>query len=286
MFIYVYDKQLQQWIEASILYPHDIALLIDNKAKKVYLWFGDRSEEETQQQAERQANEVMDKYKMYDYIVLTDVIPLKVQAEIEDLLGDQGDPRRNKMERTIPIRLFVIGGFLGIIIALVLVINNLRMLFWETSSGITEVDMWAFNEIFLISIIIGDIAIGIFALNLVFAGISKKIFLIVCATACLGIVIGTVFYLQQREFIFEFQEGTPAEYIYFIAQPDIMLHIFWLVLVLVGISVPLWYCINQIKTTTESKPKAEKVILPEQLGYSVMGKPRIGLKKDQTAPPK
>jgi len=41
MFIYVFDKELNQWIEADNLYPHDVALLIDNKAKKIYLWFGD-----------------------------------------------------------------------------------------------------------------------------------------------------------------------------------------------------------------------------------------------------
>ena len=94
MFVYVLTEE--NWVESESLFLHDIALLIDNKTKKVYLWFGKHSSENERDRGSKLASEMMNKYKSYDLIVLGDnVVPLKIQSEIEILLGDNADPDKN-----------------------------------------------------------------------------------------------------------------------------------------------------------------------------------------------
>ena len=285
MFIYVFDKQLNQWIEADNLYPHDIALLIDNKAKKIYLWFGDRSEKADREQGTHLAKDLMTKYKMYEFTILSDVIPLKIQAEIEDLLGERGDPKKNKIERTIPMRLFPKIGIIAIALMGLLFINNLRMYFWDTTNLIAQVNHWTFNDLFEISAIIGLAAIGFFVIEVIIALMSKKIFLIVTAFVSLFIAIGAVLYIGEGEFIFEFVPGAIEDYIYLITVVDISIHNTWVAIAVIGSAVPIGISVYQIRTTTEikivdlSKTRETVSSVPSLVGYK-----RIGLKENQITP--
>jgi hypothetical protein len=287
MFIYVFDKELNQWIEADNLYPHDVALLIDNKAKKIYLWFGDRSEKADREQGTHLAEDLMTKYKMYEFTILSDVVPLKVQAEIEDLLGERGDPKKNKIERTIPMRLFPKIGIIAIALMTLLFINNLRMYFWDTTNMVTQVNQWTFNDLFEVSAIIGLIAIGFFLIEFFLALASKKIFLVISALASLFIAVGAILYIGEGEFIFNFLEGAVEDYIYLIAVVDISIHIMWVLISVLGSAAPIIISIYQIRTTTEikakdlSKKKDTLSSVPSIVGYK-----RIGLKENQIVPPK
>jgi hypothetical protein len=284
MFVYVYDKELNQWIESNNLYPHDIALLIDNKGKKVYLWFGEKSEDADRANGKTLAEELMTKYKMYELVQLTDVVPLKIQSEIEDLLGERGDPRKNKVERTIPLRIFPILAYLSLISFLLIVINNIRMFFWDAVNRIAQVDMYTFNDLFEISAIIGFVTVGLLFVETINAAISKKIFLVVSALASLGVGIGTLLYIGRGELIFEFQPGWTNQ-IYFIAQVDLAVNLLWLIIAFLGAAGPLLYSIMQIKNTTEIKPKPKKSDLDmSPSGYSVIPHKRIGLKNPPEQP--
>ncbi len=73
-------------LKLKALFLHDIALLINNKQKKGYLWCGPRSPIEERDRASKLATDLMEKYSMYELIVLGDSVPLKIEAEIESII--------------------------------------------------------------------------------------------------------------------------------------------------------------------------------------------------------
>jgi hypothetical protein len=252
MFVYVLDKE--QWIETESLFLHDIALLIDNKLKKGYLWFGPRSAESDRDRATKLASEIMDKYSMYELIVLGQTVPLKIDAEIEQLLGENADPIKLKVDRTKSMQLFVYIGLASIIAMLVLVLCNMGMFGWDSVNGYYQVDVNSYNTLIQAALDIGYVAIAIYIVELFLAVLNMKIYLVVTAAAGLGMAIGSWFYLAQGQFLFEFLQGAPLGY-FWIRVGDVVGNIFWLLLVWVvstGITI---YAILAIKNTTEFKEK-------------------------------
>jgi hypothetical protein len=257
MFVYVLDRVKAQWIETEQLFLHDIALLIDNKAKKGYLWFGSKSELAARTEAERLAKDLISKYKSYELLVMSETIPLKVEIEIQQLLGEEADPTKNKMPRTKSTIAFWNGAYCAIASFLVVVFLNMRMLFFDNVNGNLSVDQWTYNDVIRLAVIVSLISCGIYVFELITALITKKTFLVICAAAGLAMVAGATLYQAEGEFLFEFLDGSPANY-FWIRLSDVITHIIWLVVILGASSGPMIYCIIAIKNTTEVKQKPKE----------------------------
>jgi hypothetical protein len=281
MFVYVLDHD--QWIETESLFPHDIALLIDNKAKKAYLWFGDRSDEALRDKAQQLATEMMKKYTMYELIVLGTTVPMKIEAEIENLLGENADPTKLKIARTKAMIYFVYLGYAGIIALLAVVINNIRMLFWDSVDDSYVISSWLFNNLFDVSVIISIIVVVIFGVQFILGLLSQKTYLVVSALACAGVALGMMFYLAEGELIFEFLTGSSQE-TFLIRITDVLAHITWLVLIWVTCALITLYAVLAIKKTTEIKEVQKKV---QQLTAkpSLLRDARVKLKEKLPTPP-
>ena len=107
MYCYILDKGKGDWIESNDLFPHDIALLIDTDTKSIYLHFGTKSTPEERRFGKELASGLLKKYETYSFEILDDVIPLKIQAEIDLLLGDNIDATRLKEPRTWSLWIFI-----------------------------------------------------------------------------------------------------------------------------------------------------------------------------------
>ena len=251
MFVYIFDAPTDQWVESESLYLHDIALLIDTKAKKIHLWFGEKSEEKERDVATRKADEIMERYKSYEMIVLGDsVVPLKIQSEIEILLGDSSITE--KLARSKPMRMMSLFGYIGIILMMFMVLNNARMLLWESEGDTLLVNKWSFNDLFQISVIIMIVVAAVFLAQFIAAAATQKIFLMACAAASFGMVIGTLFYLAEGEFIFEFQDNSTIND-YVIKTLHIVMHVAWMVVMWLFTSLMTIIAIRAIKSQTEIK---------------------------------
>jgi hypothetical protein len=251
MFIYVFDQD--KFLETESLFLHDIALLIDNKQKLIYLWYGKFATDEDF--ATKIAEETVKKYKSYELIVLGDEIPLKVQAEIDILLGDNADPEKHKIARTIAMRFSVIFGKLGLLATLIFVINNMLMLGWDSVDNNFKVDQWTFNDLFEISAIIGIVMCALFLAQFISAAVTKHLFIIVCAGASLVMALGTLLYIAEGEFIFEFLTGSEYSYIYLIRRLDVIVHIIWMIGMMIAIAIPLVLVNKIVNKQTEVKEK-------------------------------
>jgi hypothetical protein len=223
--------------------------------------------------------------KMYELIVLgNSTIPLKVESEIEQLLGENADVSKNKIERTKTMQIFEYGGWASIVMMGVLVFINMRMLFWNLVNGHYSVDMWSFNDLFEVIVVFALIVCIMYGVELVLAIVNKKIFLIVCSAAALAMSIGTMFYLAQGEFIFPFLPGAP-QYTYYIRVVDILANIGWLFLVWAASSLPIVYCIFAIRKTTEFKASTKKVASEHvSVKPSLIRQSTIEVKQDMTPP--
>jgi len=252
LFVYVLDRVKAQWIETEQLFLHDIALLIDNKAKKGYLWFGTKSDLTARTEGERLAKDLIARYKSYELLVMSETIPLKVELEIQQLLGEEADPTKNKMPRTKTMIAFWNGAYLAIGCFLIVIFINMRMLFFENYNGNIRVDQASFGNTIQLAVILSLITCGIYIFELIMGLINQKFFLVICSASALAMIIGATLYQAQGEFLFEFLEGSTAT-VFLIRFSDVIIHILWLIAILAASSGPMIYCIIAIKNTTEIK---------------------------------
>ncbi len=210
------------WIESENLFLHDIALLIENTEKKVYFYAGPKSDIKDHAVGQQLAQDVVQKFG-YSFIVLDDVIPLKIQKEIDLLLGDNIDPRTYKEERTLPMLIFVILGTIGCLLMLALLINNMRMFGWQKSLLIYGTSLDSFNKLFKVSRIILFISIGFFLSQFLSALLTKRIFLIAASFFTVAIAVGAYIYILEGIGLFA---HAPDE----ILRWELLLHQLWIFL--------------------------------------------------------
>lgn len=234
MYCYIFDKGRNDWLETEELFPHDIALLIDSGEKKVYFYSGPKAKPGVRQQAEAVAQTIIDKFKMYEFESLRDVIPLKVQGEIELLMGENYQLLKDREPRTPLMISQMIVELLLTIGSIILLIIAFLPLQWEKTGLDRIVDPavfaahFALQDLFLlISIIIGGLAF-------INACINKRLFLIISTAIPVLIGIGSMIYNSPQDVLFHFSEANP----YVISRWDLAWHLFWMVIVAVGIGGP------------------------------------------------
>lgn len=273
MFCYVLDQD--NWRETDTLFPHDIAILIDNKIKKAYLWFGNRSDPTLKANAEKKAKELISKYGYELIILVGETVPMKIEAEIETLLGENADISKYKIPRTKTMQWYCYISYAAIILMGVVVGNNFRMLTWDVTSVYYTVDIWTFNDLFELSVIFSLICSILYFVVIILGLINKKIFLTITAVASFSMSLGLMFYLAEGEFIFQFIVGSPTD-IYWIRIQEITYHIIWNILMWFGATISIMLSVIAIKRTTEIKP-----IPKEAVSYTVkpslIRKPQVNM---------
>ncbi len=222
MFLYIYSKQ--DWIEAEDLFPHDVALLIENDQRKVYFYSGSKCRPEEREQGLQSSQDILKKFPTYSLEILSDVIPLKIQAQIDLLLGDNIDLARFKEDRGLFMDLLLLFGALFSIAFLLIVINGFRSFGWSLEANTFAVSNDIFDASFALSILLTWIAIGIGGAYVLISIITRRVFLIVSAFASEGILVGLFFYLQKGIHIFSVSPGDP----YLITRFQVMLFVMWL----------------------------------------------------------
>ena len=234
MFLYILDLTKMDFIESESLYPHDIALLIDNEEKSVFFYSGTKSKEQERKIGIELASKMIKKFKTYKFVILEEVVPLKVQAEIDEMMI--GDDIIVKVERILPMQISIIFGIGSLILSLLTPILGFSIFGWDKPEIIFySISASQFTSYFDILLLIIWIGFGINCAQLICNIWSKKIYLVVSALASTIITLGLVLFLNQREFLFEFQAGSMESSIYIIQRLGIILFWIWLLLGCIGV---------------------------------------------------
>jgi len=233
MFLYILDLKKMDFIESESLYPHDIALLIDNEEKSVFFYSGTKSKEQERKIGIELASKIIKKFKTYKFVILEEVVPLKVQAEIDEMMI--GDDIIVKVERILPMQISIFFGIGILIISLLIPILAFSIFGWDKPEIIFySVSSSQFTSYFDTLILITWIGFGINCAQSICNVWSKKIYLVVSALASTTISLGFVLFLNQREFLFEFQSGSMESGIYIIQRLGIILFWIWVLLGSIG----------------------------------------------------
>ncbi len=233
MFFYILDLTKMDFTESESLYPHDIALLIDNEEKKVFFYAGVKSKERERKIGIDLASKIIKKFKMYKFEILQDVIPLKIQVQIDEIMI--GDEIIVKVERSLPMQISVFVGIGILIVSLLTPILGFSIFWWDKPEIILySINASQFANYFDLLILISWIGFGINCAQLICNIWSKKIYLVVCSVASTIITLGLVLFVNQRELIFEFQAGSIESSTYLINRLEIILFWIWILLGSIG----------------------------------------------------
>ncbi len=233
MFFYILDLTKMDFIESESLYPHDIALLIDNEEKTVFFYSGVKSKERERKIGIELASKIINKFKMYKFVILEDVVPLKVQAQIDEIMI--GDEIIVKVERTLPMQISIYFGIGSLILSLLIPILGFSLFGWNKPEIILySISASQFTSYFNRLILISWIGFGINFAQLISNIWSKKIYLVVCSVASTIITLGLVLYINQRVLLFEFQPGSIESNLYLIRRLEIILFWIWILLGSIG----------------------------------------------------
>jgi len=232
MFLYILDLTKMDFIESESLYPHDVALLIDNEEKSVFFYSGTKSKVQERKIGIELASKIIKKFKTYKFVILEEVVPLKVQAEIDDMMI--GDDIIVKIERILPMQISIIFGIGCLIISLLIPILGFSIFGWDKPEIIFySVSSSQFTSYFDTLILIIWIGFGINCAQLICNIWSKKIYLVVSALASTIITLGLILFLNQREYLFESESMESG--IYIIQRLGIILFWIWVLLGSIGV---------------------------------------------------
>jgi hypothetical protein len=258
MYCYILDLSINDWIESESLYPTDVALLIDNEKRILYLYNGPRSSIKNQQLGEKLASKLHEKYEIYKFEPLSDVIPMHLQIEIDLLMGEHKNENREKEPRTLLLKVYsVIVGFIGVI-AFILLIEQFLMLRWNHPENGYYVTALDFTKFFSLGEIFVWILIGASLSLLLIAILSQKLYLIGSSLIASAINFSLWLYIRKREFLFSFNPTTP----YLVNRFELLTYLFWITTSLFVILSILGYSVLSILKETKSIKK-EKIGIEE-----------------------
>ncbi len=273
MKLYVFETD--KWLESDVVYPHDIALCLHPEQKTIYIWEGAHATPVMRDQAHVSLDTITHKFQGYKIMQVDANTPKSITTYIEQSLNTSFE-EVEKIDRDpqyVAFYYILIGLFLGLGIGYFMI---LRIIGWERVSGesvviISEVGFasWV-NQNFVILIVLASI----FAVALVFAGLTEKIFLIITASVGVIILTGTCLYFRLGVFLFDFKAGSPLGYYYISIGATVLF--FFLNLIALGIIlVPMVISLYAIRNTTtpiswaDWKEKRKKKVV-EMKKFSVL----------------
>ncbi len=249
MIVFIYDND--DWVESTKLFPHDIALLVEMKEMKVYVWFGPFSKKELRVAAEERAQDHMKKYPEMKHEILNEqTIPLKLQAEIEELLGENRDFLSKKIPRTLPMSLFYYCMYSSFAFLLISVLNLFRMLQGDIVGDGLLINSYQFLDYFVLSEQLVFISVVLAGFGVILGIWSEKLFLTASAVVSFVISLGFYFYIGNREFLF-YSLPTTMEWYYLLEIGSIVVFFIWAVIACIGHAISTIIANRAIKNTTE-----------------------------------
>jgi hypothetical protein len=258
MIMFIYDND--DWVESTKLFPHDIALLVRMNEMKVYLWFGPFSKKELRDSAEQRAKKHMEKDPEMKLEILDDqTIPLKLQAEIEELLGENRDFLSKKIPRTLPMTLFYYCMYSALAFLILSVLNLLRMFQGDIVGNGLLINRYQFQDYFVLSEQFVFISVILAGFGVILGIWSEKLFLTVSAVVSFVISLGFYFYIGNREFLF-YSLPTTFEWDFLLEIGSIVVFFIWALIACIGHGISTIVANHAIKTSTEVvKKQVERV---------------------------
>lgn len=237
MFSYVFNEG--KWIETEKIYPHDIVLILEPKNKKIYLWKGPRAPQSLIFEALPEVDKLKEKFEKFEYIELGDVIPMKVETEIEERI-DRSFEETQKIDRAPQYFLFIVFTILGLVSAVVSYIFLLAPITWNVSGSDETImivsEMFYANWVSVTSIAV-LVTTCIFTALAITSAFTKKIFLIMNGILAMAIQYGTYRYIRLGIYLFDFQGGASPGY-YNILRSEVAIYSFLNILGFIAILVP------------------------------------------------
>lgn len=249
MFSYVFNEG--KWIETEKIYPHDIVLLLEPKDKKIYLWTGSRAPNSLVEEALLKAKELKEKYTKFELVEVGDVLPMKVEAEIEERI-DRTFEETQKVDRDPQYVLFIIFNVIGLISAVISYTFLLNPIAWDRSpfnSTIYVVTELYYNAWYSMTTVVILVTAIIFAALTTISLFTRKGFLIITSGLATAVQVGTYQYIRLGIYLFDFQDGANPGY-YNILIADVALFAFLNILAFITIIIPSVISIKAILSDT------------------------------------
>ncbi len=246
MYCYILDTHNNDWIESEDLYPTDIALLIDNEKRKIYLYNGPQSVAKDQEIGASLADTLVKKYEIYTFETLQDLVPIQIQVEIERLMGSHYQETRYKEPRNIWMTLFLISNGILLVGGLLFIIAPFFLFLGFYDAGYVNIAKIIFDQVFFWNNNLWWVLFGASLALLLWGLLSKHLFLGVSGIAACLIAVGIRLYLLNGILIFDVAPQDP----YQIRRIQLVLHIFWLILGILALSsVSLFPSLRILKET-------------------------------------
>ncbi|MCP4763975.1 MAG: hypothetical protein GY870_19540 [archaeon] len=258
MFSYVLNNR--KWIEAEKIYPHDIALLLDHESKKIYIWNGPRSPDKKKEEGTKYLNILKKKFSEFEYVKLDINLTPEIQNEI-NLRLDTSFEEVKTADRSPPYTGFMMSCYISLALLGVAFIFILGPWFWLSTQNdellfmVSEANFNSWTQMTSIVIIILIIN---FIIQLVFALLSRKIFLIMTASIGVAVELGAFFYISMGIYLFDIViPQNPISGFYYYGIIDIILYTLLHIIGLLAILIPLKISFSAIMETTIPIPWKE-----------------------------
>ncbi len=211
---YIFSEQHQNWIEEEQkLFLHDHCVILDDERKKIYLWSGPESTQETRENAQEAIKELVSRYPQgfLEYNVLQEKFPENVTKKVNSmLLGAKEEENKSKFQfsQLSAVRLYFISILLSIILSIVAQADLFFSLSWPLSGGNLTVNantyLFWINFAYWMYVVIGGLYLFATLIGVWQKEYQVVIYSSVGVITCLGIVL----YLAEGVFLFEFEPGS------------------------------------------------------------------------------
>ena len=228
---YVYNPTSDAWIEEEYeLLFHDVCAILDDKAKKIFLWKGPKSSKDSLQKGVKSINNLISDFQDFEIIFLKNNIPSYIKEKLDTLL--ESVERESHLEQyefthLISIRSYLFISLITLISIFIYLINLWSVISWPGLNGNIVIPADSYQKWVIFSRTLLLIIIIFIAILLALGIYEYEVQSIILSIIGLILGISMIIYLQQGIFLFLFQSGSDS-FTYLIKGTDILFFLFLL----------------------------------------------------------
>lgn len=213
MKLYVFETD--KWLESDVIYPHDVAICLISEENKIYLWEGVRTPPTKKNSAHESLDGIIRKYPQYTINSIDESTPQSVTKFVDQYVNTSFE-EVEKIDRDPQYVVFffmMLGLLVGLLIGYLMIF---RIINWEKIAGepLIMISVSGFAAWVKQNIIVLIVLASLFLASLVFAALTKKIFLIITSSTGVIVLTGTILYFYLGIYLFDFKPGAPIGYHY------------------------------------------------------------------------
>ncbi|MHA1111225.1 MAG: hypothetical protein ACTSRE_08985 [Promethearchaeota archaeon] len=273
MKLYVFETD--KWMESDVIYPHDIAICLVPEENKIYLWEGARATPAIINKAHETLDGVIRRFPKYEINTVDENTPQSITKCINQCVNTSFE-KVEKIDRDPQYVVFfymMLGLIVGLLVGYIMIF---RIVGWNKIAGepLLIISISGFANWVTQNIVVLIILASLFLVSLVFASLTKKIFLIITASVGVLVLTGTILYFYLGIYLFDFKPGSPIGYHYLSIGAVVLF--FFLNLIALGVLLtPMVISIFAIYNTTtpisweDWKEKRKKKVM-EMEKFSVL----------------